>query len=677
MAQDQFDPDAYLASASQDKGFDPDAYLMESAPPSLTPEQISSQAERARGSFMRGQYPGMSMAADFLRGATETTRGIANLAGAGIEPPKYSKGDSWSGIVGSLFDPAAWAIGGAAGKGVSMLPKVVSGSPIIAGALAGGTGGAAIGGLSDQGTAGGGAMVGAGVGAAIPGAGRVVGGLVDAFKGNSANVKAGRILRETLDMENTASIPALRNAGDVSTTQALGEAGGAKIAGLEQLLRSRMVGATEREIRQEAERISRISKFSGGRNQEEVRAAVENAKKILNEGLDPLRVTGAENANFFTREIIKDRTAAEAARKEAEASVANVRRLEAARQAAERKAQNTYPVAGMPRVSGSITWSDELAKRADAKMTEEAAKSLEKGALARTAEYQLERTAAHGLQELTIDPVIKAINSRISAPGDRTNKVLVDTMNTFKEYAKRFVKPDGTIDAYDLHGLRKNLNDIIDATYPTADDALRKRAAKEISFVRDAIDDALKKSGGDPMVRYFDQFSKGMDKIRQMQLAGEAMGLSENAMVKIAEGNAPKKVEKILGPGKYRLDEAGGVAEALRKNAAEIRRDQLIKEQAKSGSGEAESILKNNMLLYTAPNTLTTTGSIANKVSQYLGRKLNEATEKKLALALENPELANKLLTTLPASERIAVFKAMKDTGNAGMFSGVMAGAAQ
>ena len=110
------------------------------------------------------------------------------------------------------------------------------------------------------------------------------------------------------------------------------------------------------------------------------RAALSAAEKVraenASEGYGAVRDDLIDPRS--TAQIMDDAITARSA--DASRSVADVRRLSGAQEAAERQAQNYTPVEGMPRIAGRYSYADELGGIAERKASEAADASLRSGA---------------------------------------------------------------------------------------------------------------------------------------------------------------------------------------------------------------------------------------------------------------------------------------------------------
>ncbi len=633
--------------------------------------------------------------ADFMYGAAGTGRGTANIVGRLFGIDKLIDSDnvrgipvdkeSWSALGGSLIDPGAALVGGGAGKLVQGV-KTLSARPVAAGISAGVLGGATVGGLSNENTSEGavtGSVAGLAGGAAGPLLGKGVGMAVDAFKGRGPDIRAGRIMREL--MGDSAVISADPSLSTAQATRVLskGEAPivSPELAALEASLKGYQgQGGYQQFLKQRAGRIEPLAGASGGMNAETAKTAAIDAKKILNEELDPLRVSGAENANFFTKHIVDLQKDAAKYRKAAEAAVENVRRKTATVPLGEELGM-TQSKAGARdrgvRLPVRYTYGGELAERAEKAAAQSADESVEFGRLARTAEYQLERTKAHGITTLSASPLLKRIDTMRNKVGDETNPVLTKTLDEFKKYVSLFVDKDGNIDAYNLHGIRKNVNEVVDMLYPNGDPKLKGRAANVLNSLTGDIDETLKKAGGEGLVKYFQKFSQGMDDIRQMQFAADVMNMSEKKQIAIGEGQLPKAIEKIMGQGKYKLSDVPKVAEILKDNARQLSRDRALKEAAPYGEELAKKVVRENLPAIRIPNLMSRWASTGNLALQTILESLDQKTMTALSKAANNPIEAMRVMKELPTYQQQVILQAMRNSRNAGMAGGMMAGATE
>lgn len=618
-----------------------------------------------------------SQAASFLGGASGTTRGIVSkLFGKEIGPDFAGVPiDTESGayLAGSFLDPAAAGIGGAAVKGVSMI-RPLSKSPTAQGILGGGLGGGMIGAFSPEQdtTLGGmtGAITGAVVGGTLPTAAGLVGKGIDRFvrgvKGE--DVRAGKIMRELVGNEQLTPDPSLLTAQ--ATQNVVPE-----LAALQNEFQG--YGGREWASKvdaQKAARKSTLGGFAGGQTGEQIRANSDLAKKILNEGLDPLRVEGADAANLNTKFFVDLTRELNEKREQAAKAVQTVRAAERGYKVGQSvfRQQNPMIPATPP---GKYTPIGEISDRAAERG---AAESLAAGEAARTAERRMEHTRAHGIAELSGDQIIGRIDRLLNERGARTNPVREKALSAVRDQLERFKDGNGNVDAYDLHGIRKNVNDLIAVTFPNADKGTRNKAVSELANVKSLIDESIMGAGGQPLVNYFEKFSEGMGQIRKAELIGELMQMSDKKIIDLAEGNAPKKIEKLLGPGKYRVDDIGEAADTIKQLAAKVKKDREIKEKAPFGSKLMTRIIEENSPTFPRVNLLNRTTQAINTTASAILDKLDDKTKMALAKAAASPIEAIRVMNTTPLveQEKAYLLRWMREAGKSGMMSGAIVGGA-
>ena len=496
--------------------------------------------------------------------------------------------------------------------------------------------------------------------------------LYDAAKGRLPYINAGNIARDVFGPAKDKALQILQSAtGNKNVGQVIAEQGG---VGRDEILALAKVAQSKgnpnqinamKSAQEEAKR-RLLAKVAGAETQEGSIAAQKAAKDALNAEIDPLRVSGSEAANKVTQtyEFLKRQTSG--LRDAAAKSVEDVRRFTGAGQRATERANTTYPNPWMPRTAGKFTYIGELAEKADDVATKSASDSLLLGDAARFAEMKLGSLEAHGLSRLNSEPLFAKINALATARGDRANPVITGTLEKFKRYLvdNKLIDKNGNIDAYDLHGIRKNLNSIVDSLYPNADKPLKDRAASVLAQLKPTIDEGLKKAGGHDLIKYFDAFSRGMHRINKMKLGAEAQKLTDDNLVSLVKGDKPELIESVFGPGKFSFSgEMGRTAKPLKEAARRIEADKLI--ESRGGSDAAMhslgDILERDMIGFRFPAYLDVKAATANKALSYFENMLNQKTRNVLMEGMQSPRKMVGLLNTLSTAEKNAAMKVIND----------------
>jgi hypothetical protein len=356
--------------------------------------------------------------------------------------------------------------------------------------------------------------------------------------------------------EVAAARQALQAQPDLLPGQALAAAGQVRPTA-QALLQRTSAQAPERTMNmlnaQDAERLNQLAVLAGGTDQTAARAAREEARGILNKLMIPQLEIELGAANIAGQQLPRLQGQATQFGDVAGQKVEDVRRFTAAGERA-RGAQVT-PVPGMPRVSSQITYFDDLAQAADEVADQAARGSIVFGDASRFAQAAANSLEAHGLKPLQAQQVISKIDDRLrdvtTAPG---NKPLRDIMNQVKQDILQWTDNNGVIDAWALENIRKNALSSYIITVPAGAEAAEKVAKQAAGRVKDIVADAIQDAGGTGYRAYLDAYSKGAQRISQTELGAQALRLYESAprtFIKVIEGNDPKLIERIFGPGSY------------------------------------------------------------------------------------------------------------------------------
>jgi hypothetical protein len=180
------------------------------------------------------------------------------------------------------------------------------------------------------------------------------------------------------------------------------------------------------------------------------------------------------------------------------------------------------------------------------------------------------------------------------------------------------------------------------------------------------IIDAIEQSGGSGYRQYLADYTKGMEKIAERKLSGEALKLwktNKDGFVRLVQNESPEEVEKILGPGKYNIavELADSSMTVLRDQAQKRLTQVAVGEQISEGQKALAQLLKQQTSFIRLPSYLSVAASSTNKVISELEKAVNTKTLQTLTEAMKTPQGAANLLSTLPAAERNQVLKLLSD----------------
>lgn len=514
-----------------------------------------------------------------------------------------------------------------------------------------------------------GAMLGGAIPAALQVISKVGGGLIDLAKGDIGKITASKILRDAVGTGKTAFEKALTAAKSKNVTvgQAVQDVGGIgrdEVLALAKLAESK---GNPNTIRAQAEAATqslkaKLAKISGGKTEEKARISVQQAKDALNGRLDPLRVSGSEEINKKTNYF-----------------VGLGKHIAALRDVAARKIESANIAIDAASRARTMKWLPQYAKE---KTGAAMGASLEAGAASSKlaqAELSLADEQAKGFANLSAKPLIDKIDTILATPGKRATPVVEKTMTGLKSYIAKFTDENGNIDAYDLHSMRKNANEIAEMILGDASEGTKKHAASLIRSLRGTMDEGIKAAGGDDLIRYFDQYSKGMQKINQMTMASKLQGMSTDEMLKTVRGDKTELVEQVFGPGSFKFaTQMGKSAKEVEEVARQLGRNIRISEigGAEAAQSSLANIITKDTIKFRFPPMISAKITAANQALNFAESRLSEKARTVLFRAMESPRLAMDLINTLPASERMMALKIMKDAQKLQAMAGAAGAAA-
>ena len=417
----------------------------------------------------------------------------------------------------------------------------------------------------------------------------------------------------------------------------------------------------------EDESLKALSKLAGGENAAEVRSVAEKAKDALNAITTPSREASLNRANLGKAVAAYEAEAGQLSA-EAAAKVADVRRLIEAGQLAEAAGRLELIKKGIPVGFTRYTYKGDLALMADNWAAKAADASLDLGQGARFAQGAADALRSVGIKPLEGASLSKRISSIANNPKFAGDDVLVGAVKNVADDIARWTNNGGVVDALALDAIRKNsVNAAIQKLRPGIDATSQRNLASEVlGNIRPLIIDAIEEAGGKGYRQYLTDYAKGMEKINERKLSGEALRLwktNKDAFVRLVQNEDIDTVEKILGPGKY------NIAVELAESSLSVLRDQAqkrltqvsIEEQVSAGQKALAQLLKQQTSFIRAPSYLSFAATSANKVISELEKAVNTKTLQTLTEAMKTPQGAADLLSTLPTAERNQVLKLLSD----------------
>jgi hypothetical protein len=418
---------------------------------------------------------------------------------------------------------------------------------------------------------------------------------------------------------------------------------------------------------QGAESVNVLAKLAGGATAAEARGTTEAAKNALNVVQGPARDAALSRANLG-KAVADYEAQAGKLSADAAAKVADVRRLVEAGDLAEAAGRLELIKKGVPVGFTKYTYKGDLAKMADEWATGAANASLDLGQGAKFAQGAADALRSVGIKPLEGAKIAQSIAGVANKPEFAGNDLLAGAAKNVADDIAKWTSSGGVIDAKALDAIRKNsVNAAIQQLRPGADATTQRNlAAGVLSKVKPLIDDALEAAGGTGYKQYLADYSKGMQKIAEKKLSGEALNLwktNKDEFVRLVQNETPEVVEKILGPGKYNIaSELADTTMATLQDQAKKRLTEVaIKEQVAGGQDALKTLLLDNMSKLRLPSYITAVAATTNKALSILENKIGKKTMSTLTEALKTPEGAADLLATLPGQERVRVLNLLSN----------------
>lgn len=367
--------------------------------------------------------------------------------------------------------------------------------------------------------------------------------------------------------------------------------------------------------------VNRLAKLAGGKAQADVRAATESAKENLNAITGPMRESSLARANLG-KYVADD--------------------------AAVREANDLAVLMG----SGSEI--DPTRFVAQATGAEKALRSV-------------------GVKPLEGQSLIQRIANVAQSPQFAGNDLIEGSVKQIADDIAKWTSGGGVIDANALEAIRKNsVNAAIAKLRPGMDaTSQRNAAAGVLSRVKPMIDNAIESAGGEGWRNYLTTHAKGMQKIAEKQLTGEAFDLykkNKDAFVRLVQNESPDVVEKFLGPGKYNIatELADNTMGVLREEASRHLDRLAASKQATEGQKALATLVSQNTSMIRLPSFINVWAAAGNKSISELERRMGTKTTKILSEAMRSPQTAANLIESLPLSERSKVLQILNNPSKLG-----------
>ena len=645
----EFDPDAYLTKKSTSTTFNPDAYL------GLTQAQFAP----AKTGTIVDQIPtgGYSPAPAPLQTPTLTTgqKIYRNVVRPVLAPTVETAGAVGGGLLGTSLGPAG-TVGGA-GLGYGIAKEALQLGDVYLGGEQPRQG---VGLFTEP-------VRNVVEGATYEAGGRVLGPIIQKGVnkvidlGSTSKLKAAKIATGALGEDLPNVLYQLKNA---PTNASVAEITASIENPTWQALVKNALDRDPQFLRKmklfgESESVKALEKLAGGQNAAEVRTTLENAKNALNAMTAPQREAALNRSNLG-KSVAEYEAQAGKLSAEAASEVQKVKDLIKAGNSAEAYARLELIKKNLPVGLTPYTYAGELAEKAFNQWSDKAAQaSLDLGQGARFAQSAADALRSVGIKPLEGKTLANNISAMANNPSFAGDDVLIGAIQNVSDDIARWTSSGGVIDARALDAIRKNsVNAAIAKLRPGIDaSAQRNLASKVLADIRPALVDAIEASGGSGYRQYLTDYTKGMQRIAERKLSGEALRLwktNKDEFVRLVQNESPEEVEKILGKGRY------NIATELADNTLSVLKDQAnkrltqisVNEQISEGQKALTQLLKQQTSMVRLPSWFSFWASAGNKAVSELEKAIGNKSMNILTQALKTPQGTADLLNTLPASEK-------------------------
>lgn len=490
---------------------------------------------------------------------------------------------------------------------------------------------------------------------------------------------ARKYINELVGPKKDEVIAALRNAGQIVTgskpTSAEALAESPTAIGLikeQQRLASQIRTApqfAERAKEQAAARKGELTSAFG------TKADLEEAQRLRTAETTPMRETALEQANVFGQ--VAPRLEADIAQREAQL----IENLRAQGRAATEQAQAgvrevTAPqggqigaIAGMPmKFPDRYKGNYELAKSLSGAVQEFADPIAQRKAELAFKQFQLKSVADEGFYPLSTSPLIAKIDESLQKPGERSNTLLVNSLDSLKTKLNALTDQNGIINSIDLYQVRKEIGDDIRAFLTQRNQSFGAQATNVESTLKKILDDSINKASGSNLWSdYLSKFAEHSKKINQMEVGQtlidklnlnladvEKAGVFANAV-----DNAASLIKRVTGVQRYNtLSDflTPQQIKSVESVRADLARKQKAFEAGKQVRGQEPAAFASGEEI---PTLLNAKISLAKSALDYLKRGSQKDLDDLVSDLTLNPQKLADFLEVIPKKDTEGIVGAM------------------
>ena len=469
----------------------------------------------------------------------------------------------------------------------------------------------------------------------------------------------------------TEVIAALRNAGQIvtgsrpTTAEAVAEIPAA--VGLvkeQQRLASQVSTApkfSKRELEQQA---ARKQELVGTFGTEADLAAAEAARTAATA---PLRKTALEQANVAGQVVPK--LEADVAARQAAA----VRNLQEQGKTATEEAQalvraNEWSARGQLRFPERYYKNLELAQSLSGATQEFGDAVAQRKAELAFKQFQLKSVADEGFYPLTTQPIIGRIDDSLGRVGERSNELLVNSLQGLRAKLEGLADKNGIINSVDLYNVRKEIGSDIKSFLTQRNEPFGAQATNVETSVKKILDKAINDASGTKVWSdYLSNFADHSKKINQMEVGQELIkklnlnlaDVEKAGKFAAAVDDSASLIKRTTGTPRYdKLSDflTPQQQASVEKVRADLARNQKAIEAGKGVKQDGEKAIPGGEAI---PGLLSSTITLAKAVLDILKNGSQKELDAKVSELMLEPQKLADFLEYLPKKDTENIFASM------------------
>jgi len=519
-----------------------------------------------------------------------------------------------------------------------------------------------------------------GLGGLIGGAVPAVGGALSYLKQTiidlpiTASQKEAAIRRYVESLTGSAKtevIAALRNAGQIvtgsrpTTAEAVAEVPAAVGLVKEQQRLAGQVSTapkfSQRELEQQAARKGELVGTFG------TKADLEAARAARTAETTPLRETALEQANVYGQTVPKleadlaARQAAVARNLQEQGKAATERAQALVRSETGATGGQISQVAGMPmkfpdRYKGNYDLAKSLFT-ATQEFGDAAAKAKADVALK---QLQIKSVTDQGFYPLTTQPIIGKIDDSLGRVGERSNALLVNSLQGLRAKLEGLADENGIINSVDLYNVRKEIGSDIKSFLTQRNEPFGAQATNVETSVKKILDKAINDASGTQIWSdYLTRFADHSKKINQMEV-GQALidkltlnlaDVEQAGRFATAVDNSASLIKRTTGVQRYdKLSDflTEPQMASVERVRADLARKQKAVEAGKGVKQDGEKAIPGGEAI---PGLLSSTITVAKAVLDILKNGSQKELDAKVSELMLDPQKLANFLENVPKKE--------------------------